>query len=155
MMSKTRSMAGLTNRRRQSSRGSRRGATATEFAIIFPVLMTIVLACIDLGRFGYMYIAVTNAARAGAGYGSVQRVTTTTLPAWRSAIRTTCTNEISGATGFDAKALSIPDPVLITEQGGLKRVQVRVDYQFSMLVNWPFLPNQMALSRTVEMRMVR
>ena len=118
------------------------------------MLITLVLACIDLGRFGYMYIAVTNSARAGAGLGSGQTVTTTTLPAWKSAIRTSCTNEISGATGFDANNLSIPDPVLITEQGGLKRVRVRVDYQFRMLVNWPFLPSQMALSRTVEMRMV-
>lgn len=144
-----------TKRQRKAIRQTRRGAAATEFALILPLLITIVLACIDFGRFGYMYIAVTNSARAGAGYGSVQKVTTGTLPAWRTAIRTTCTDEIDDSAGFVANRLTIPDPVLITEQSGLKRVQVRVNYQFHMLVPWPLLPNQVALSRTVEMRMIR
>lgn len=142
-------------RQGKAARRNRRGAAAAEFALILPVLITIVLACIDFGRFGYMYIAVTNSARAGAGYGSVQKVTTGTLPAWRTAIRTACTDEMKGATGFVANRLTIPDPVLITEQSGLKRVQVRVNYEFYMIMPWPGLPSQFPLSRTVEMRMIR
>jgi Flp pilus assembly protein TadG len=145
---------GIKRRRRAGGR-TRRGAAAVEFAIILPLLVTIVLACIDFGRFGYMYIAVTNSARAGAGFGSVQKVTTGTLPAWRTAIRRVCTDEIDDSTGFVANRLTIPDPVIITEQGGLRRVQVRVNYQFHMLVSWPGLPSQVALSRTVEMRVIR
>ena len=49
---------------------SRRGHAAVEFALILPLLVTIIFACIDLGRFAHTYIAVTNAARAGAGFGS-------------------------------------------------------------------------------------
>lgn len=142
-------------RQEKAARRNRRGAAAVEFAVILPVLITIVLACIDFGRFGYMYIAVTNSARAGAGYGSVNKVTAGTLPAWRTAIRTACTDEIKGATGFVSNQLTIPDPVVITEQGGLKRVQVRVDYQFHMIMSWPGLPSPFPLSRTVEMRVIR
>ena len=47
------------------ARRHRRGVTAVEFALILPLLMTIVLGCVDYGRFAYDYIAVTNAARAG------------------------------------------------------------------------------------------
>jgi Flp pilus assembly protein TadG len=43
----------------------RRGASATELAIILPLFITIVLSCVDFGRFAYTYIAVSNAARAG------------------------------------------------------------------------------------------
>jgi Flp pilus assembly protein TadG len=48
---------------RQDNR-SRRGAAAVEFALILPLLVTLVLACVDFGQFAYNYIAVTNAARA-------------------------------------------------------------------------------------------
>ena len=36
----------------------RRGAAAAELAILLPVLVTIVLGCVDFGRFVYNYIAV-------------------------------------------------------------------------------------------------
>lgn len=133
----------------------RRGASATELALILPLMITLVLACIDFGRFGYMYIAVTNAARAGAGVGSSKKVTTSTLPNWRTLIRTTATSELANQSNYDPSRLTIPDPQLIVETSGLRRVSVRVDYRFNMLVSWPLLPNQFMLSRTVEMRMYR
>lgn len=135
--------------------GCRRGVAATELALILPLLITLVLACIDFGRFGYMYIAVTNAARAGAGAGSAKTVTTSALPNWRTLIRTAATNELANQANYDASRLTIPDPQLVVETSGLRRVSVRVDYRFNMLVPWPLLPNQFTLSRTVEMRMYR
>lgn len=152
---------GVQSRRRSalgavhSASGRRRGATATELALILPLLITIVLACIDFGRFGYMYIAVTNAARAGAGAGSTKRVTASTLGNWRTEVRAAVTGELSGQTGYDANRLTIPDPQLITETSGLKRISVQVNYDFRMIVPWPLLPNQVTLSRTVQMRMIR
>jgi Flp pilus assembly protein TadG len=44
----------------------RRGAAAAELAMILPLMLILVLGCVDFGRFAYSYIAVTNAARAGA-----------------------------------------------------------------------------------------
>ena len=48
---------------------ARRGAAAVELAVIMPVFLLLTLGFVDFGRFAYAYIAVTNAARAGAGAG--------------------------------------------------------------------------------------
>jgi hypothetical protein len=50
-------------------RRRRRGAAAVELALILPVFLLLLLGCHDFGRFAYTFIAVTNAARAGAGAG--------------------------------------------------------------------------------------
>src|SRR4051794_2670851 len=49
------------------------GAAVVEMAITLPVLILLILGCIDFGRFACLWIAVTNAARAGAGVGIVSR----------------------------------------------------------------------------------
>ena len=52
--------------RSQSPRKVReRGAAAVELAIVFPLLFLIVAGIIDFGRFFYMQIQVTTAAREG------------------------------------------------------------------------------------------
>ena len=43
-----------------------RGASAVEFAIIFPVLFLVIAGIVDFGRFFFTSIQVTNAAREGA-----------------------------------------------------------------------------------------
>lgn len=48
----------------------RRGNAIVEFAIIAPVLMLLTLGTIELGRYAYFAIIVSNAAEAGASYGS-------------------------------------------------------------------------------------
>ena len=61
-------------------RPRRRGVSAVEFALILPLLLTLVGGAVDFGRCFYTHIAVTNAARAGAesagaesaGAGAVQ-----------------------------------------------------------------------------------
>ena len=65
-------MPELTRLNRQAS-CSRSGTAATELAIIMPVFLLMVLGCIDCGRFVNTSIAVTNAARAGAGVGIMSR----------------------------------------------------------------------------------
>jgi len=132
----------------------RRGAAMVEFAIILPLLVTIILACIDFGRFGSAYIAITNAARAGAGVGSNSKVTTGTMTIWQNAIRTAVTNEFTGQTGVAASRLTVPTPELVVEPGGLRRVRVSAEYNFQMIVPWPGLPHQVTLRRAVEMRMI-
>jgi Flp pilus assembly protein TadG len=138
--------------KRKSGHGIKRGAAATELALVLPLMITLVLACIDFGRFGYMYIAVTNAARTGAGVGAGKKVTTSSLGSWRTAIRAAATNELSSQSNYESSRLTIPDPLLITESSGLRRVSVQVNYRFNMFVPWPLLPNEMILTRTVQMR---
>ena len=49
-----------------------RGQTLIEFAIILPVLLFILVVIFDLGRAVYYYSVLTNVAREGARYGSVE-----------------------------------------------------------------------------------
>src|SRR5437773_2610791 len=63
-------------------RPDRPAVAAVELAVLLPVLATIVLACVDLGRFAYNYIAVINSARAGAAYGMMNNYTASTLATW-------------------------------------------------------------------------
>lgn len=51
-------------------RSRSRGQSAVELASITPILVLMLLAVVDFGRFFYVSIAVHSAARAGAQYGS-------------------------------------------------------------------------------------
>ena len=131
------------------------GAAALEMALILPLLVTIVLGSIDFGRFAYEYIGVTNAARAGAAVGSFNSVTTATLPAWEEAIRAAVRDDMMEQTGYEEERLTIPSPTIIDDADGLRRVRVEVHYRFNTIVAWPFLPNELMLTRAVEMRIIR
>ena len=140
----------------------RRGSITLEFAILLPLLLTLVVLCVDFGRFAHSYIAVTNAARAGAGYASMHPVTPTTKPAWDAAIRQAVIDELSGNKWYDDHPdyLAISTPEVIDEGNGLKRVRVEVTFLFHTFLNWPLLPdfddeNPIALRRVVVMRMIR
>lgn len=137
---------------REPRRNKRPGTAAVEFAVILPVLVLIVLGCVDFGRFAYSYIAVTNAARAGAGYGSVHPFTDFTRPLWESRIREAVAQEMQLMPGFD------PDRVQITtgpDTGDEWWVRVDVSYSFHVIMNWPGLPGEVPMQRTVIMRATR
>ncbi|WP_297457138.1 TadE/TadG family type IV pilus assembly protein [Ferrovum sp.] len=51
---------------------SERGVAAVEFAIIFPLMLLLMFGIIEFGTMMYDQIMVTNAAREGARWGSVQ-----------------------------------------------------------------------------------
>ena len=131
----------------------RRGVSAVEFALILPLLVTIVLGCVDFGRFAYYYISVTNAARVGAGFASFHPVTAATEPAWQQQLMQAVLNEMPEPL-FDHAQLTIPLATVV-EDGNFKRAQVTVSYPFQTLVSWPALPSPIILTRKVEMRVIR
>src|SRR5579863_9215241 len=49
---------------------AQRGNAIVEFAILAPLLIVLTLGTIELGRYAYFAILVSNAAQAGAAYGS-------------------------------------------------------------------------------------
>jgi Flp pilus assembly protein TadG len=51
--------------------GDDRGAAAVEFALVLPLLMLLVLGCVDWGYYFYIDQLVTNGAREGARAGAV------------------------------------------------------------------------------------
>ena len=140
---------------KRSKRRDRRGAALIEFAIVLPVLVTIVLACVDFGRFAYTEIDVTNAARVGAEFGSLHPYTTNTLSQWQTQIHTLVDNELKNIRNYNTNLLTLPNPVVTTDADGQRRVKVSVTYPFKTLVSWPFLPSNVNIQRTTEMRIIR
>lgn len=59
--------------RRHNSPRDERGQTLAEFALVLPVLMTILLAILQFGTLFKNYLTVTDAVRAGARKGAVSR----------------------------------------------------------------------------------
>ena len=58
-------------RRKANPRNRQRGVVAVEFALVFPLLLTLVLAAIDWGWYFFVDQLVTNCAREGARAGTV------------------------------------------------------------------------------------
>jgi Flp pilus assembly protein TadG len=133
---------------------ARPGTAAVEFALILPILMLLLLGCIDFGRFPHSYIAVTNAARAGAGFGSVNPYSTATATTWKADIKQAVVDEISKLDGFDKTQLNVTS-TYIDEGNGLWRVKVTVSYPFQTVVNWPGLPNNVTMQQTAVLRGIR
>ena len=133
----------------------RRGAAAVEFALVLPVLITIVLGCVDFGRFASTYIAVTNAARVGASFGSLNPVTSVTQADWEQRIHELVVAEMGDEYDPERSTDLQISPVITVEADGQKRVRVTVSYVFNTVVSWPLLPGNMTLSRAVEMRVIR
>lgn len=141
----------LAHSRAQRRGAAPRGVAALEMALILPLLITIVFGCVDFGRFAYTYIAVTNGAREGANYASTFRAPV--HDDWATTIKEQVLMEMGSA--FDAEDLTVAEPVYFTEQpSGFRRVQVEVSYPFHTIVNWPLLPNEFTLRRSVQMRVM-
>ncbi|MBI3466966.1 MAG: pilus assembly protein [Planctomycetes bacterium] len=136
-------------------REDRRGGAAIEMAIILPLLVTLVLGAIDFGRFAHTHIAVTNAARAGAGYGIMNPFSTITRNTWDAQVRQAVIDELTP--GFNASNVTI-SVATATQSDGLWRVSVTVTYPFQTVVNWPLIPGYkppLNLRRTVVLRAIR
>jgi Flp pilus assembly protein TadG len=137
---------------------SRRGSTILELAILLPLLLTIALLCVDFGRFAHTYIAVNNAARAGAAYACMHPFTPVSQATWEANTRQAVVDEMDASGWFDSNKLQIPAPQSFNEGSGRWRVRVEVCYAFETLINWPFLPgynDPIQLTKVVVMRTIR
>ena len=98
------------------------GQDLVEYAIIFPIMILILMGIFDLGRVGYYYSALTNAAREGARYGAVFP---DDLPGIAGAV---CRLSI----GVD---LDCPNPpagtMSVTKVNNDKYIQVSLEYKFA------------------------
>jgi Flp pilus assembly protein TadG len=56
---------------KHAARRTQRGSTAVEFALVFLIFLTFLLAVTDFGRMLYTWHAATEATRAGARYAAV------------------------------------------------------------------------------------
>ena len=133
----------------------RRGSAILELSLILPGLLTLALLAVDYGRVATCYVAVTNAARAGAGYGSSNAYTSATQAAWQAATIQAATDEFATNPWYNAANLTVSTPVVTQEGNGYWRVSVTATYSFQTLINWTLLSNYhkpVSLTRTVVMR---
>jgi Flp pilus assembly protein TadG len=74
------------------------GATLVEFAIVAPVLLLLLIGCLDFSRALNAYVTITNAAREGARYASLDAA------ADGAAVKTYLTGRVAP---LDASAISV------------------------------------------------
>jgi Flp pilus assembly protein TadG len=121
----------------------RRGVAAIELAILLPFMAFVFVIGVDYARIFYYSLTVTNCARAGARYGSDPQL------AARSPY-----SSIAQAAQAEAPNLS-PAPGVSSTTGtdgsGNPYVEVTVTYPFQTVTNFPGVPNQTTLTRTVRM----
>jgi Flp pilus assembly protein TadG len=145
-----------------------RAAAAVELALILPLFLLLVLGCIDFGRFAYTFIAVTNAARAGAGVGVMSQYpdpvagTGQGLANWQRSVCNAVADELGmtedfspsgsgGSNGYVNSQGLYVNATRFAESGGLWRAQVTARYPF---VWWTFAGNALP-QQTVVLRAIR
>ncbi len=113
-------------------RDRQRGAAAVEFALVLPLLLTLVLGAIDWGWFFFIDQLVTNAAREGARAGSVlpPRPTSTASQAEDAAEQ--------AASAYLTRATLTPTGVAasFTTVDGTDAIQVTITYPVGSLTGF-------------------
>ncbi|MBI1914730.1 MAG: pilus assembly protein [Planctomycetes bacterium] len=140
-------------------RPGRPAAAAAELAVLLPVLVTIVLGCVDFGRFAYNYIAVTNAARAGAAYGMMNNYTSSTQSTWTAGITQAARDELTQQVGSGNVGNVTVTVTPSTDSNGMRRVRVQVSYPFTTIISWNWtglgIPSSMTMRGQAEVRLIR
>jgi len=137
---------------------SRRGIATVEFAIITPLLLLLVAGVVDYTMLMRAAIAVGDAARAGAEYGSISASNASNT----SAIQTAALNaapDISGLTASAAKVCSCSNGSTVNCSGGTcpsgpvrTYVQVTVTTTVSPMFSYPWLGYSGAVRARTTMR---
>lgn len=122
----------------------RGGTSAVELALTLPVLMLLVLGCVDFGRVLYSSIALKNAVGAATDYAATHRFTDYTKDAWESRVETRATEEMEGLANFNPDDLNLQIETVEMPDGRV-RATVTATYPFQSAVDWPGLPNSLLL----------
>jgi Flp pilus assembly protein TadG len=124
-----------TQRRHQVLR-SQRGSTAIEFALILPVIATLLFGMIDFGRLLYTKEVLNNAVREAARTGIV--AATTDVP--DSVIDTAVTNSIQNSQLLDPANITGIQKTRTADGAGNRNLAVTVAYTFNFLVVGGLIP---------------
>ena len=129
---------------RSRASGSRPAVAAVELAVLLPFLMFVFVVGVDFARVFYHCITLTNCARNGALYGSID-------PSYAKD-----TSGIQNAALIDAGDLAPQTPSVNSKTGndasGYPYVSVTVTGTFQTITRYPGIPSPMTVARTVEMR---
>ena len=131
------------------------GQTILELALLLPLMLLLLVGVIEIGRYAYFDILVSNAARAGAQYGAQSLIQAKDVNGITTAAQNdglgTMTITTSQQCGCSAGTLGgcptggvCPQPLVY--------VQVTATENFSSLFSYPGIPNSLTLTSTVTMR---
>jgi Flp pilus assembly protein TadG len=129
-------------------RARHRGQGLVEFALLAPLMIFMLLITVDFARAYSAHIQISNAARAGAVYGS------------RSSSLAHDSTEVRNAALADSPTIYGSAPIVTSNVGEdpldatYEQITVTVDYNFSTLFDYPGIPANIAISRTVSMRVI-
>jgi len=119
--------------------GVRKGAAAVELAVLLPLLCFLFVITVDFARVIYFTVTITNCARNGAVYGS------------STPIAANDTSGIQTQAQMDAGNLDLTQ-LNVSSSTDSSSVTVTVTYPFSTITNYPGVPSNLTISRTVQMR---
>src|SRR3984893_7228009 len=138
-----------------------RGQSLVELAFVVPLLLLLLVGIIEIGRFAFYSILVSNAARAGAQYGAQSLATAGDT----TGISTAGTNDAPGVTapnnltvtstqscGCSTTGLgTCGTPTACAAGRWVVYVQVTATGSFNSLFSYPGLPKTFAVTRVQEM----
>jgi Flp pilus assembly protein TadG len=124
----------------------RSGAAAVELAICLPLLLLLLLGCIDVGRFALRYICLANAASEAATFASLNAPGQFgDVSGWIAAIQQRAiTESILLDPPLTATEITVDTSILAN---GL--VSAQVESSFETLIPWPGLPHKWTMTRKV------
>ena len=120
------------------------GQAALELALVIPLLLLLVFAVTEMGRVGYAYITVNNAARAGARVASVGGNDQDIL-----------TSIDNSASFLDLNALTVQiSPGESVRQSG-QDVTIEVEYPVQLIIPviQGVIPNPVVVGARLKMRL--
>jgi hypothetical protein len=121
------------------------GQDLVEFGLLLPLLLLIFFGVIDLGRIMHASIAITNAARVGARYGSM-------YPDDFDAIIAVVEEETQGSS-IDLTELDRRDILVDCPSGCApgQPIRVEVTYQFELIITTFFVDADLPVFSYAEM----
>jgi Flp pilus assembly protein TadG len=151
----------MTNARLHNRRFSERGAALAELAVALPILIVVLLGAVDFGRLWTEGLAISNAVRAGAQYGSESTLAALDTTGIKRSVRNDLESMMDAS---DIKAISVKSycecedgtSVDCDDKCGVLQprtyVQVRVDKTFNTLFPYPGVPKEVTLVRQARCR---
>lgn len=129
---------------RNQTWSARRAVAVVELAVLLPFIAFLFVIAVDFSRIFYCSQIIENCARQGALYASDPKAAANNLY-----------SSVQAAALADAANLS-PQPTVTSASGtdasGNAYVSVTVTWTFQTITGFPGIPNNVTLSRTVQMR---
>lgn len=122
------------------------GQSLVELALLTPLLIAILAVVIDLGALFLSHQTIVSAAHVGVLYGSSSPAAAANATGISNAARAGTTN----LAGYSTANPSVTSTVGV--DGTYQTVTVVVDYVYTPLFPYPFVPSSYTVSRTATMR---